>query len=111
MKLCHGLCYSLRSFTHKPRHDASRLKRMFYGRAIARTSCFKRNRAVLARLIYGESNIANNIEKEKKESNIYFKSNDKSHCLESVQFLSYFACKILRYRFIFKYFLEKILKP
>ena len=28
MKLCHGLCCSLRSLTHKPRHDASRLKRM-----------------------------------------------------------------------------------
>ena len=32
MKLCHGLCCSLRSLTHKPRHDASRLKPMLGGR-------------------------------------------------------------------------------
>jgi len=35
MKLCHGLCRSLRSLAHKPRHDASRLKPMLGGR----TSC------------------------------------------------------------------------
>ena len=28
MKLCHGLCCSLLSLAHKPRHDASRLKPM-----------------------------------------------------------------------------------
>ena len=29
MKLCHGLCCSLRSLAHKPRQNASRLKPMF----------------------------------------------------------------------------------